>query len=153
VQRFFVYVGEAFAQLLGHRAEQADQPVRWHEAQVPVVEMPAQLLVAGRCPLGSVSRGEAFDDPPQLREGMARGLDVVLERGPARHPVFAGDGQLGLVECGELPGGEAAFRLELQVAEARPFGERTRLIGQGSPSLGARGSATSGRKKCRRSVC
>jgi hypothetical protein len=34
--------------------------------------------------------------------------------------VLTGDGQLGIVEAGELSGREASFPLDLEVAEARP---------------------------------
>jgi hypothetical protein len=62
----------------------------------------------------------------------------VLQLDRAQEPVLAGDGQLGLVKRGELPGGEATFRLELQVPETRPVGERTRLIEPGPLRRGKR---------------
>jgi hypothetical protein len=73
-----------------------------------------------------------------------------FERAPTRISIAPAAGGLWTTAADlvrfELPGGEAAFRLELQVPETRPVGERTRLIGQCSPSLIARGSATSGGK-------
>jgi len=38
----------------------------------------------------------------------------------------AGDGRLGVVQGGELACGQAAFRLEFQVAQARPDGQCSR---------------------------
>jgi hypothetical protein len=63
--------------------------------------------------------------------------------------MLASDGQLGVMQAGELLGGEAAFRLQLEEPEIRGVRQVTRLIGQGSPSIGARGSASSGRKDSR----
>src|SRR5581483_4732708 len=60
-------------------------------------------------------------------------VDRLLEHGPTREPVLAGDGQLSLVEAHELPGGEATLRLELQITQTRPVGKRA-WFGHGSPS-------------------
>jgi hypothetical protein len=47
----------------------------------------------------------------------------LLERGPVRQAEFTGDGRLGVVQAGELARGQAAFRLELQVPQARLGGQ------------------------------
>jgi hypothetical protein len=40
--------------------------------------------------------------------------------------VLAGDGGLGVVQGAELARGQAAFRLEFQVTQARPDGQYSR---------------------------
>jgi hypothetical protein len=88
-----------------------------------LVEVLAQFLV-GRCrPAGAVGAGEPGDYPPRLGQRRAR-LDELLERGPAGLPVLAGDGELGVVQDAELPGGQPPLRLELQVPETGLVGER-----------------------------
>ena len=41
-------------------------------------------------------------------------LDELLERGPARQAVLAGDGQLSVVQGAELAGGQAALGFQLR---------------------------------------
>jgi hypothetical protein len=108
------------------------------------------LLTEAIVALRTASLGETGDQPTNLTQRRARlALDGDLQRGPTGEAVLAGDGQLSVVQAGELSVGEAAFRLDLEKTEVRSIGQLTRLIGQGSPSLGARGSASSGRKDSR----
>jgi hypothetical protein len=82
------------------------------------------------------------------------GGDMLLERGPAAHPVLTGDGQLGVVKGGELSRGQPPLRLELEVTQARTVREVTEavvgsspwLIGQGSPSSAPADPRSSGWK-------
>jgi hypothetical protein len=108
-------------------------------AQLTAGEVLAQLTVGGSRPARRVSTAEPGDQPPQLRErGMPEliepAFDELLERGPARLAVLAGDGKLSVMEGSELAGGQAAPGFQLQVTEVRLTGKRTRLIRHGSPS-------------------
>jgi hypothetical protein len=58
----------------------------------------------------------------RIRAGIA---DELLECGPARQAMLAGDGELRLVQRGEFTGRQPASCLQLQEAEARPAGKRT----------------------------
>src|SRR5579859_1518961 len=122
------------AQVRGHVADSLDQGGRRQHGQEALVEVLAELVVGGRGPARLVGLLEAVDDPAELVQGVAV-LSVavfgvahaLLECGPGGQPVLAGDGDLGVVQGGELTRGEAAFGLELEVAKARPTGQRTRL--------------------------
>jgi hypothetical protein len=73
---------------------------------------------------------EAGDHPAQLGQHLAfrdgQLDDVLFERGPARLAVLPGDDELHVVQGGKLTRGQAAFRLELQVPQTRPPGQRAR---------------------------
>ena len=71
------------------------------------------------------------------------GGDVLLERGPAAHPVLTGDGQLGVVQGGELSRGQPPLRLKLEVTQARAVGEVTEVAAGSSPWLIGHGSPSS----------
>jgi hypothetical protein len=105
-----------------------------------------QFVVTWGQTAGSVGARESADDPADLVECTGGGrlapglaLDVLLERSPAGQAVLAGDGQLGVVQGGELPCGQAALGLELEVAQVRLAGELAWLIGHRQSFLGARG--------------
>jgi hypothetical protein len=89
-----------------------------------VVEVLAELVVFRGLPAGLVGRLEAGDDPAELvQSGAVRCVaDALLEGGPGGQAVFLGDGDLGVVQGGELTRGQAALGLELEVAKARPVG-------------------------------
>ena len=61
------------------------------------------------------------------------GGDVFLERGPAAHPVLTGDGQLGVVQGGELFRGQPSLRLKLEMTQARTVWEFTGVVVGSSP--------------------
>jgi hypothetical protein len=98
--------------------------------QAPVVgEVLPELRAVGRGPAGPVGLTETVDHPADLRErvvvraGEVECGDVPLQGGPAGHPVLAGDGELGVVECRELACGEAALGLQLEEAEVGAIGQ------------------------------
>jgi hypothetical protein len=119
---------------LEHRVlagQHADQPIGRDLGQEMLGEVLPQFSFAGGDPAALAGGGKPGDHPADLIEGMADGLalDLLLEHGPAGPAVFAGDGQLGIVQGGELPRGQAALGLELEVTQARPIGEHAWLIG------------------------
>jgi hypothetical protein len=93
-------------------------------------EMLLHLVRPGGGPARLVGAAEPGDHPAQLGQHLAfRGGqldDVLLQRGPARLAVLPGDGELRVVQGGKLTRGQAAFRLQLQVPETRPPGQRAR---------------------------
>src|SRR5690348_4358345 len=60
---------------------------------------------------------------PSARRGAGRRRRARLQPGPAGQAMLAGDGGLGVVQGTELARGQAAFRLEFQVTQARPGGQ------------------------------
>jgi len=106
--------------------------------QEAVVEVLPELVVAGRRPARLAGVAEPLDDPADVGQGIAIRDAGLLERGPARPAMLAGDGGLGVVQGGELPGGQAALGLELEVPQARPGGQcssRRCSIGHGQSFL------------------
>jgi hypothetical protein len=110
---------------VGHRrAQRPGHGRRRHQSQVVVGEVFPQFGLGGWPPGGRAGAAEAGDHPADLgqrRVGLAG--DRRLERGPAGQAVLAGDGQLGIVQGGELARAEASFRLELEVAQAGLVGK------------------------------
>jgi hypothetical protein len=103
--------------------------------QEAVVERPGTRL-AGPSTRLACSPGEPFGHPEQVGEGVATGGAGLFQPGPAGQAVLAGDDGLGVVQGDELARGQAAFRLEFQVTQARPVGQCSRYLGaHGSPSL------------------
>ena len=96
--------------------------------QETVVEVLAELVLAGRRPARAPGPGEPFGHPEQVGEGMATGGAGLLQPGPAGQAVLPGDGGLGGVQGDELARGQAAFRLEFQVTQARPGGQCPRRM-------------------------
>ena len=94
-----------------------------------LVEMLLQLKLAGGGPAGAAGPAEPVGYPSHLVQRMACGAgltaDELLERGPARLAVLPRDGHLRIVQGAEFPGGQAAFRLKLQVPQAWPARQRT----------------------------
>src|SRR6185437_6855329 len=93
--------------------------------QEAVVEVLPELVLTGRGPARLVGVAEPVDDPVDVGQGVALRDAGLLERGPAGQAVLAGDGGLGIVQGGELPRGQAALGLELEVPEAGVAGEAT----------------------------
>jgi hypothetical protein len=91
--------------------------------------MLAELLVTGDLPAAVTRLPEPGDQPAGLGQDRAAaagtGADVLLERSPAGQPMLAGDGELGVVQCRELPGGQPPFRLHLEIPQAGLVRERT----------------------------
>ena len=137
-------------QVLAQPARQARQGsgdlIRRREAQEALGEVPAQLVPGRRGPPRRAGPGEAAEDPAHLRERAAVlgfGGDALLKRGPAAHPVLAGDGQLGVVQGGELSRGQPPLRLELAVAQAQAVREVAGIVVGGSPWLIRQGCLSS----------
>ena len=114
------------AQVRGHVTDRLDQGGRRERGQEVLVEVLVELVVFRGLPAGLVGRLEAGDDPAELVQGVAVRCvaDALLEGGPGRQAVLAGDGDLGVVQGGELTRGQAALGLELEVAKARVAGQR-----------------------------
>lgn len=110
-----------------------------------LIDVLAEFVVARRHPARRTGAAKTSHDPARLRQGLAR-FDRFLQRRPTGESVLPRERRLSFVQSGELAGGKASFRLDFPVPEVRPAGKRTRLIGEGSPSSGARGCATSGWK-------
>ena len=121
------------AQLRGHPGEGRDQLAGRNPPEELVAEMLSQLADARRHPASGIGVPEPVNHPPQLRQHMASlaglSLNELLERLPARLAMLPRDGQLSLIQRGELSGGQAAFRLQLQVPQAWPAGQRARRAG------------------------
>jgi hypothetical protein len=118
---------EVAAQVPGQPADRRDQGGRREHGQETLAEVPPQLVLAGSRPPRLVGAGETGHHPAQLLEGAAFRpvADELLEGGPAGLAVLPGHDRLRLVQAAELPRGQAAFGLELEVAQVGPAGQRT----------------------------
>src|SRR5689334_12508255 len=96
--------------------------------QETVVEVLAELVLAGCRPARAAGPGEPLGHPEQVSEGRATGGAGLFQPGPAGQAVLAGDGDLGVVQGDELARGQAVFRLEFQVTQARPGGQCPRRL-------------------------
>ena len=153
-QRLVLEDDELFAQAI--RDVRLDDLAGGDLAEVVVGEVLAQFVGRRRRPLPPVGAAEPGDHPLQVRQrgmpGLGEpGLDELLERGPARLSVLAGDSELGVMQSAELAGRQAAPGLQLQVTQTRLAGKRAWLIRHGSPSSGP-GIRGIGRERPRRSV-
>ena len=93
-----------------------------HVQECAAEVLPRFAVIGGRPP-GLAGVAEPGYQPPHVRQHPAlRGHLLAGEpaqRRPARQAVFPGDGQLGLVQGGELARPHAPLRLDLQVPQAR----------------------------------
>ena len=139
-----------FAQVLSHSGDGRDQLAGRSPGQELLAEMLSQLADAWGHPVRASGIPESGRHPSQLRQHIAflarPAVDELFQRGPARLAMLPRDGQLSLAQGGELSGGQAAFRLQLQVPQARPAGQRARCAGHvSSPGLiSASGGAAAG---------
>ena len=128
---------QVLAQLRRYAPQDRGRRLGRHEGQEVFGDVLAQLVAGRRGPSRRVGLAVAAEDPAHLRERVAvfglGGGDVLLERGPAAHPVLTGDGQLGVVQGGELSRGQPPLRLELAVTQAQTVRQVTEVVVGGSP--------------------
>jgi hypothetical protein len=123
------YDDEFLAQVHGHPDDFRDHLRGRDRGQEAIIEMLPQLVIVGGRPPWLAGVPETGDYPAQLGHRVAFRLRLaaseLLKRGPARQAMLRGDGRLRVVQGGKLASGQAAFRLKLQVPQARPARQRT----------------------------
>ena len=127
VQRSLGDDDEVRAQVRGPLGDFPGQVGGRDDSQDAVIEMRAHFVIVRGGPAGRRSAGKPGDQPAQLGQSPAFRLtgraDLLFQRGPAGQAVLPRDGGLRLVQGGKFARGQAAFRLEPQVPQARSGGQ------------------------------
>jgi hypothetical protein len=107
----------------GIAGDDLKQFVHLDHVQESAAEVLPRFAVIGGRPPGLAGVAEPGYQPPHVRQHPAlRGhllTDEPAQRRPAWQAVFPGDGQLGLVQGGELARPHELLRLDLQVPQVR----------------------------------
>ena len=126
-------------QVQGAARDLRDQFADRKHGQDLLAEMLPQFLLARGRPRRLAGVREPGDHPLEMRQRLALdrrlAADELLEGSPARLAVLGGDGLLRVMQRGELPDGQSAFRRKLQIPQAWVGWQRTSSGRHGSPSF------------------